>query len=198
MTFPAGAANLKSSSWAARTKRDLIIEVWEALDCESVGAQELEKIQQALKDKFGDNALESPASIARIVADEGAVLRHPEVFKFDATWRASVLIRLTPPESLSFANLSEASESIRKLESWRKQFADEGKRVESEQLRVFALKAKEELNLVVRSRVFDTRRRREAKEIAQWLTLWMQDPAIFDDWLDLRKRSAEFVERFQV
>ena len=58
-------------NWNARTKHDLIIEVWEYLDCESVGARELEQIQQALGERFGAGALQSPASIARTVADEG-------------------------------------------------------------------------------------------------------------------------------
>ena len=78
---------MTSTKWRARTIPDLIIEVWEALDCESVGARELAQIQQALAEKFGEGAESSPASIARTVADEGAVLRHPEVFEFDAEWR---------------------------------------------------------------------------------------------------------------
>ena len=69
--------------WQSRTKRDLIIEVWEALDCESVGARELEQIQRVLSETLGAGAIESPAAIARVVADEGAALRHPEVFECD-------------------------------------------------------------------------------------------------------------------
>ena len=69
--------------WRSRTKQDLVIEVWEALDCESVGARELEQIQEALRERFGEGALASPAAIARMVADEGAVLRHPEVCECD-------------------------------------------------------------------------------------------------------------------
>ena len=64
-------------AWQSRTKRDLIIEVWEALDCESVGARELEQIQQVLAEELGLGAVESPGSIARVVADVGAALRHP-------------------------------------------------------------------------------------------------------------------------
>ena len=35
---------MSKQKWNARTKRDLIIEVWERLDCESVGRIELEAI----------------------------------------------------------------------------------------------------------------------------------------------------------
>ena len=187
---------MSKEGWSARTKRDLIIEVWEALDCESVGAFELEQIQQALREKFGEGTLESPASIARTVADEGAVLRHPEVFDCDAKWRERLMSEDAPLESLSFSNLSDASESIKKLESWRKQFAEERRQAELHRLEQFTLKTKQVLQLESRSRVVDRKRRVEADEIAWWLTIWMQDPALFQEWVDLRKRSPEFVEKF--
>ena len=190
-------ARKPDARWRSRTRHDLIIEVWEALDCESVGKAELEQIQQALQEKFGEGALDSPASIARTVADEGAVLRHPEVFEYDTRWRERIISSSGPLESLSFSNLAEASESIKKLEHWRRKFADEGKQVEPRRLQEFALKTKQDLQLVARSRIVEAQRRFEAGEIAHWLTIWIQDPAIFEDWLSLRMRSREFVEKFR-
>lgn len=35
--------------WNSRTKIDLIIEVWEKLDCESVGAREIEAIETVVR-----------------------------------------------------------------------------------------------------------------------------------------------------
>ena len=186
-----------SVKWKSRTRHDLIIEVWEDLDCESVGARELEQIQEVLREKFGEGARDSPASIARKLADEGAVLRHPEVFDYDTQWRERLISGVVPSESLSFSNLPKASESIRKLESWRREFAGDGKQGELRRLQEFALKTKQGLQLVARSRVVDTKRRIDAEEIVQWLTIWILDPAIFEDWLSLRKRSAEFVEKFR-
>ena len=183
--------------WKSGTKHDLIIEVWEDLDCESVGARELEQIEEVLREKFGEGARDSPASIARTLADEGAVLRHPEVFDYDTQWREQLISGVVPSESLSFSSLPEASESIRKLESWRREFAGDGKQGELRRLQEIALKTKQGLQLVARSRVVDTKRRIDAEEIVQWLTIWILDPAIFEDWLSLRKRSAEFVEKFR-
>ena len=36
-----------------RTKTDLIIEVWERLDCESIGRKEIEAIESAVRERFG-------------------------------------------------------------------------------------------------------------------------------------------------
>jgi hypothetical protein len=188
---------MSAKSWSARTKQELIVEVWEALDCESVGTSELEQIQQALREKFGEGAMESPAAIARVVADEGAVLRHPEVFTCDSNWRERLISDRAPLQSLSFSNLVDASESLRKLESWRRKFAGQpGKQLELRRLQEFAIQTKQDLQIVRRSSVVDAKTRSEAGEIIQWLTIWMQDPSIFDDWLELRKRSGDFIERF--
>jgi len=89
---------MKADRESRKTKRDLIIELWEALDCESVGARELEQIQNAVAEKFGEGAVDSPASIARVLADEGAVLRHPEVLDFDTKWRERNLSELIPSD----------------------------------------------------------------------------------------------------
>ena len=77
----------------SRTKLDLIIEVWEKLDCESVGAKEIEAIELVVRDKFGESAVDSPMIIARELADEGAELRHAEILKLDVERRLEVIAK---------------------------------------------------------------------------------------------------------
>ena len=165
---------MSKTEWKARTKHDLMIEIWEDLDCESVGAQELEQIQQAIRLRFGEGAVESPAAIARALADEGAVLRHPEVLDCDTKWRVRQIFGALPLDQFSFSNLDEASESIRKLEYLRRKFEDESELVELRRLQQTALRFKQEAQLVSRSKVVAEKRRFEAREIAQWLTVWIQ------------------------
>jgi hypothetical protein len=186
-------------SWSARNKQDLIIEVWEYLDCESVGASELEQIQQALTEKFGAGALTSPASIARTVADEGAVLRHPEVFECDAKWRRQSLKRWEFREGLDFSNLSSAFNSFVKLEEKRLQLRvdDEATGATSlRELRDIVTAARKDSLLQARSKILDRSVREQLKEISEWLTVWLQAPELFSDWLDLRRRSPEYKKKF--
>jgi len=185
-------------SWSARNKRDLIIEVWEYLDCESVGASELEQIQQALTEKFGA-ALTSPASIARIVADEGAFLRHPEVFQFDVNWREQNLKRWEFRQGLNFSDFSSAFESVVKLEEKRLQLQIGDKATGARglrELRDIVTAARQDLLLQARSKILDSSAREQLKEISEWLTVWLQAPELFSDWLDLRRRSPEYKKRF--
>ncbi len=186
-----------ATKWHARTRRDLIIEVWENLDCESVGARELEQIQEALREKFGAGALASPAAIARIVADEGAVLRHPEVFDCNLKWRKLNVDERSFQERLDFSGLSQAFESVVKLEEQRLelQIATDARGLK--QLRDIVTASRKDSLLRARSKILDEGQKEEAKEISQWLTVWLQAPELFSDWLDLRRRSPEFRKRFQ-
>jgi hypothetical protein len=199
---------MSTKNWSARTRRELIIEVWEALDCESVGARELEEIQQALQAKFGVGALESPAAIARAVAEEGAVLRHPEVFDCDVKWRKQRMEKTRFGDGLDFSDLSSAFESVVKIEEARMKIQTAGKgqgervtsvnnkAAESKILRDTVIAAREELLLRGRSKILDDGQRRQAKEISEWLRIWLQSPELFSDWLDLRRRSPEYREKF--
>ena len=186
---------MSAKSWSGRTRRDLIIEVWEHLDCESVGAHELAQIQHELREKFGEGALESPASIARTVADEGAVLRHPEVFDCDLKWRRQNVDDLKFQEGLDFYSLSGAFESMVKLEEMRMELQiNDGRGLT--QLRDLVTSARKDSLLRARSKIIDPVQREAAKEISQWLTIWLQAPELFSDWLDLRRRAPEFRKKF--
>ena len=35
-----------------------------------------------------------------------------------------------------------------------------------------------------------------AQEVAQWLTIWLQTPQIFSEWLSLRRATTDFQARF--
>src|SRR5205085_5350789 len=98
---------MKKSEWKSRTKRDLMIEVWEGLDCESVGARELEAVTEAVRERFGEGAVESPAATARLLADEGAEHRHAEVLDMDARWRTQDPYEAMFRNVVKFSNFDE-------------------------------------------------------------------------------------------
>jgi len=178
--------------WRSRTKRDLIIEVWEALDCESVGTLELEQIQQVLHEELGEGAIASPGSIARVIADEGAALRHPEVFECDLKWREG---KVAATSHLDFSSFAAALESFAGVEG-RRASAEQKDDAALRRLREVIAGARQNALLVARSKVMPDLQRAEAKEISEWLRVWLVGPELFRDWLDLRMRSAEFQKRF--
>ena len=103
------------------TKYQIIVDVWDRMEKDVVGAPELELIQQALAVRFG--TIVSLASIARTLADHGAQLGHPDVLTADLKWRERT--SLLTPEDLTFANLDAATALIEKLEGLRQNFGDD-------------------------------------------------------------------------
>jgi hypothetical protein len=91
---------------------EFIIEVWEAMGKEVVGASELGVIESAIIERFGTAI--SPAAIARVLADHGARLGHPEILQADARWREKQ--SLFTPDDLEFGNLEAARKLINKIE----------------------------------------------------------------------------------
>ena len=179
--------------WKSANKQELILEVWEALDCESVGGRELEQIQEVLQQRFGEGGQESPAAIARAVADEGAVLRHPEVLECDRVWRLRQLALHPYEQQLNFSDFDKAIASFEVLREIQQGIGDSNG---LKGLRDVVSHARQDTLLLARSRILGTTERERAKEISQWLTVWIQSPQLFSDWLELRLRSPEFRNKF--
>lgn len=171
----------------ARSKNDLIIEVWEKLDCESVGSTEIEAIEEAVKGRFGNSAVDSPMVIARLLADEGAELRHAEIMELyverasDRPYDAALL------NILDTSGLPQALASIRKMENLRRKLSADGDKEGLRLLRELALNAKKDL---VHGSIFD-------REIAEWLTIWLGSPDIFENWIKLRQGSPDYISKFR-
>ncbi len=174
-----------------------MIEVWEHLDCESVGASELEEIERAVRERFGEGAIESPVRMARLLADEGAELRHAEVLEMDAQRRSADPYEAMFRNVLKFADFKQAATSLRNLENLRRQFVRLKDQNGLRRVRETALKGKQRAQMIAGNRNVDARKREEKAEIAQWFTIWLEQPEIFQDWLELRQRSQEFRARFK-
>lgn len=174
----------------------MIIEVWEALDCESVGAKELLAIEEAVRERFGQSAVDSPMKMARLLADEGAELRHAEIMELD------VARRLESPYDAMFRNILKFSDfrqtliSIRQLENLRRKFLKENDKEGLRLVRETALRGQSRARMIAGNEKVDEQKRAEKAEIAEWFTIWLQSPEIFENWVGLRQNSKDFKERF--
>lgn len=183
--------------WQAKTKNDLIIEVWEKLDCENVGAKEIIAIEDAVREKYGANAVDSPMIIARLLADEGAELRHAEIMKLDVERRLESPYAPMFRNILKFSDFVQALVSIRKLENLRKKFAQEKDKEGLRLVRETAIKGKNRALMISKNPKVEAKKRAEKIEIAEWFTLWLQSPEVFENWVQIRQKSKDFKEKFE-
>src|ERR1041385_7606582 len=131
------------------TKHQVIVATWESLNRPSIGANELGILQNALRDRFGAPNVIGPAAIARVLADEGAELRHPQIIEFDANWRksrihekAKRLSSLAHFASAEPVTLEAARTMLDEMEKLRAQFESAEDTDGLEELRSFAADAR--------------------------------------------------------
>jgi len=185
-------------------RREKVVTTWRSLGEPDVGGEELRRIQQVLADdSVASPGVNSPAAIARILADEGAQLRHPEIIEFDAAWREAEIHReaakldgLDELLSESPMGLQEAESLIKGLEKMRVRSARAGDKESEIQVRTLAIEAREAAVSSSRNRVVDESVRAEQAELASWLGIWLQTPELFQQWLELRKSSPDFKQIF--
>ena len=182
--------------WKALTRDDLIIEVWEKLDCENVGAAEIKAIETVLMDKYGESAIESPMVVARLLADEGAELRHSEVMNlyleraadrpYDGAFRNIVRID----------DLKSTLASIRNLENLRRKYLQENDKQGLRLIRETAQRVKQTAAETAKKKNLDETARSLNAEISQWFIVWLETPEVFESWVTLRERSPDFIAKF--
>ncbi len=192
----------QTQSPAAPAAREVILKLWLELDRPPVDAQFLENVQQQLANRSEGPAI-SPASVARLLADEGAELRHPEIIETDVRWRESLvksrMDKFAAVEALSAParlNIENAADLISQMERLRQEFERDDDETRLDELRTLAADARQRAEAMGKSRTVDETLRGEQSEIAEWLKVWLQTPALFENWMELRRRSAEFRKRF--
>ena len=174
------------------TKEQFIIEAWDRMDKETVDANDLAAIQEAVAENFGTAATPSPALIARVLADRDVRLQHPQILQADSRWREHRLFFTA--DDLALDTIDAATAFIEKVECCRLGF--EKQQPMLERLRLSVQQLKTELEALAASQRVTEKRRELAREITQWLTIWAQNPQIFPEWLALRRSTIEFQQLF--
>jgi len=111
-------------------------------------------------------------------------------------WREQNLKKWTFRDALDFSDLSLAFPSIVKIEEKRLHLQADNEATGLKELRDIVAAARKDLLLKARSKIIERGVRKQLQEISEWLTVWLQSPELFSDWLDLRRRSPEFRKRF--
>src|ERR1051325_3214599 len=125
--------SIHSKSAPAGGKRAVIVASWEAAGKPPVDARLLKSILAGLQSEFENDKPDGPAAIARVLADAGAELRHPEIIDADAEWRQARLESEANESGLELIaaqvmTLASAETFILKLEDLRQQGRDADQR----------------------------------------------------------------------
>jgi hypothetical protein len=177
-----------------RTKKEMVLEIYDREAMGEVSPREIAIINQGLIDEFGEGGAMTPAEIARILVDEDLPVRFDQVFRMKSHTEKYEFIY----EGLAInKSLREAEKSLRRIDELYHKFLRLGDRTGVRFARQTALRAKGNALALSRSPDLDRKRQAEQAEFYHWLTIWLETPEVFPQWLELRKATAEFKEAFQ-
>lgn len=171
------------------SKKEFVLEIYDREAMGEVTAREIAIINQALIEEFGEGGSMTPAEIARVLVDEDLPVRFEQIFRMTTpTVKYENLF-----DGLSFnQSLEEAESSLRQIAALDRQFARLADRTGRRFARETALTAKQNALALANSPALTLHQQDEQREIAQWFTVWLQTPSLFDEWLELRKGSPDF------
>jgi hypothetical protein len=83
-----------------------------------------------------------------------------------------------------------------RLDELMRKFRSQGENAAVERVLNVARLGKRRAEMISRNQKVEAPKRAEKEEIANWFRIWLETPDAFFDWLDVRKQSPEFREKF--
>ena len=97
---------------------------------------------------------------------------------------------------LHFKTLQDAEVSLMRLDELMRRFQAHGEPAAVERVLNVARLGKRRAEMIARNQKVQAQKRAEKEEMASWFRIWLETPDAFFDWLDVRKQSAEFQNKF--
>jgi len=178
------------SAAGEKTKKRLILEIARSLRVVRFTPAEFEQIRRQLAAQHGAAGKVSHDYIASTLEHAGlAIVRSSRA---DTAGRYEEEFR----DLLHFSSLEEAEMCLVRLDELRRRFDAAGERAAVERVMEVARLGRRRAEMIARNPRVDSSKRVEKEEMVEWFRIWLETPEAFFDWLELRKQSREFRERF--
>ncbi|HEX5425326.1 MAG TPA: hypothetical protein VFW94_17390 [Candidatus Acidoferrales bacterium] len=187
------ATSRKTNSETAEnpTKKSLILKIANEMGNERFTQGEVDEICRRMIAQAGPAARASTDYVASVLKAAGLRVawsareetedRYEEEFK----------------ELLHFADLEEAEMCIVRLDELLRKFEGLKEPAAAGRVREVARLGRRRAEMIAHNQKVDAEKREEKGEIARWFAIWLETPDAFFDWLEVRKQSAEFRQKFR-
>jgi hypothetical protein len=175
---------------AVNTKKSMILEAARQLGHQKWTTAEVEQLRRKLIADHGESGKSTNDYISDVLKTMG--------WKVQLTEREEAEERFEEEfeDILHFKTLQDAEVSITRLDELFRRFQAHGEKAAVERVLEIARLGKRRAEMISRNRKVEARKREEKKEIAEWFRIWLETPDAFFDWLEVRKASPDFHEKF--
>ena len=175
------------------SKKQIILDLSRDQGLRRARENDLRRIQAGVRLRLANNGTTSLSYIASVLREAGVAVEYQDPFSSPAMEEpyASRLLGV-----LQFRDLASAESSLRTLFDIYCEYREASDREGTSLVRSLVVKGKQRAFSLARNPRVDPRKRQEKQEIAQWFHVWLETTDLFFDWLELRKQSEEFRNRF--
>jgi hypothetical protein len=173
-----------------KTKKVLILDTAREIAATKWTAAEIEQLRRRLLAEHGEAGKTGSDYITEVLKSAGwkVVLTQPEEAEEEYEEEFEDL--------LHFKTLEDAEVSLTRLDELMRKFRAHGEKAAVERVLDVARLGKRRAEMIARNTKVDAHKRAEKEEIANWFRIWLETPDAFFDWLDVRKQSPQFQEKF--
>jgi hypothetical protein len=93
---------------------------------------------------------------------------------------------------LAFSTFDEAEQTIRNLEKLCRKYRSASDKKGVEYCRQIASLGRRRAEFISRNMRVQRQKRLQKQEMAEWFRIWLETPALFEDWLSMRKSTEEY------
>ena len=175
---------------ALQTKKAKILEAARELGIQRWSSAEIDQLRRKLIADHGEEGKSSNDYIADVLKSTG--------------WKVQISEREDAEEQfeeefediLHFRTLGDAEVSLTRLDELLRRFRAHGEPAAVERVMEIARLGKRRAEMISHNRKVEEKKRAEKREIAEWFRIWLETPDAFFDWLEVRKASPEFRDKF--
>lgn len=173
-----------------KTKKEMILQTARAIGVQKWTPAEIDQLRRRLLAEHGDAGKTGSDYIAEVLQNAGCkVLLHLQE-------EAEEEYEEEFEDLLHFKTLEDAEVSIMRLDELMRKFQTHGEHAAVERVLNVARLGKRRAEMIARNHKVEPQKRAEKEEIAGWFRIWLETPDAFFDWLDVRKQSPDFREKF--
>ena len=175
---------------ASKTKREMIAEAARQLGLQKWTTAEIDQLRRKLQADHGEAGKTGNEYIIDVLKSMG--------WKMQLTEREEAEERFEEEfeDILHFRTLQDAEVSLTRLDELWRRFKEHDEPAAAQRVLEIARLGKRRAEMIARNHKVEVKKRDEKQEIAEWFRIWLETPDAFFNWLDVRKASPAFKEKF--
>jgi len=173
-----------------QTKKAMILEAARELGIQRWTTAEIDQLRRKLIANHGEAGKSSNEYIGEVLKATGWKVQLSEREEAEERFEEEF------EDILHFKTLGDAEVSLTRLDELLRRFRAHGERAAVERVLEIARLGKRRAEMISHNHKVEARKRDEKREIAEWFRIWLEAPDTFFDWLEVRKASPDFREKY--